>query len=178
MDYRNILYSPLFSKLVITFIILLVGLIIGRIIGGIIKGVLHEIGLNDIIRKTSKIKVSVEKVISNFVSYFIYFVTIIMALTHLGLTTTVLNIIIVAIITIVIITIFFIIRDIFPNIIAGIFIKQKNNIKEGDYIEIDSKTGKIVNINAIEITIKTKEGNIIYIPNSLLSKKEITKLKG
>ena len=101
-----------------------------------------------------------------------------MALTHLGLTTTVLNIIIVAIITIVIITIFFIIRDIFPNIIAGIFIKQKNNIKEGDYIEIDSKTGKIVNINAIEITIKTKEGNIIYIPNSLLSKKEITKLKG
>ena len=118
----------------------------------------------------------IEKFISNFITYFIYFVTIIMALNHLELNTTVLNIIIVAIIVIVIITMLFIVKDFFPNIIAGIFIQKKSLIKEGDYIKIKDKEGKITRINLIETTIKTKKGDIIYVPNSILAKEEITKV--
>lgn len=176
IDYRTILYSPLFSRMIATIIIIVIGLIIGRIIGKIIYRVLHELEVNKAIRKTTKIKVSLEKFISNFIMYFIYFITLIMAMTQIGLTTTVLNIIIGAIAVVLIIALFFIIKDFFPNIIAGIFIQQKKYIKEGEFIEIDNKKGKVTNINLIETTIKTNKGDIVYIPNSFLLKKEITKL--
>jgi|TARA_B100002003_G_C13810817_1_gene399699 small-conductance mechanosensitive channel len=177
LDYQNILYSPLFSKLIVTVIIILVGLIIGRIIGKVIYRLIKELGITKIVRKTTKTNISIEKIMSNFVTYFIYFVTIIMALNNIGLSTTVLNIIIVAIITIVVIALFFVVKDFFPNIISGIFIKQKNLIKQGDFIRINDKEGKVIKINAIETTLKTKKGDIIYIPNALLSKQEVTKLK-
>ena len=176
-DYQNILYSQMFSKIIVTIIIILVGFIIGRIVGKITYRLLHEIGISQVIRKTTKIKISVEKIVSRFIVYFIYFATIIMALTNLGLSTTVLNIIVIAIIAIVIITLFFIIKDFFPNIISGIIIKQKSFIKEGDFIRVNNKEGRIDKINLIETTLKTKKGDIIYIPNSLLSKQEIIKLK-
>ena len=176
LDYKNILYSPVFSKILVTLIILLVGMVIGRVIGKVIYRVLHELNLNQTIRKTTKIKASIEKVISSFIAYFIYFVTIIMALSNLGLSTTVLNIIIIAIVTVFIIAIFFIIKDFFPNILAGIFIKQKGFIKEGDFIAVEGKEGKIISINIIETTIKTEKGDVVYIPNAILSQKEITKL--
>jgi small-conductance mechanosensitive channel len=177
LNYQTILYSPIFSKLIVTIIIILVGLIIGRTIGKIIYRIIKEIGITKVVRKNTKTNISIERIVSNFVAYFIYFVTIIMALNNLGLSTTVLNILIIAIIIIVIITIFFIIKDFFPNIISGIFIKQKSFIKQGDFIIFNNNEGEIIKINIIETTLKTKKGDIIYVPNSLLFKQEIIKLK-
>jgi|TARA_B100002003_G_scaffold66470_1_gene61766 small-conductance mechanosensitive channel len=176
LDYQNILYSPLFSKIIVTIIILIVGVIIGRTIGKILLRILHELGLNRLTKETTKINLSLERIISSFVAYFIYFITLIMALTHLGISTTVLNILIVAIIIIIIIGLVFVVKDFFPNIISGIFIQRKSFIKEGDIIKVNDKTGEVIKINLIETTIKTDKGDIIYIPNSILSKKEITKL--
>ena len=178
LDYKTVLYSPIFSRLLVTLIILVVGIIIGRLVGKVVYRVLHELKLNSLIRKTTKIKISIEKVFASSIAYFIYFITLIMALTNLGLTTTVLNILIIAVIVIFILTLFFVIKDFFPNIIAGIFMQQKNTIKEGDYIKIGDKEGKIKNINIIETTIVTDKEDIIYVPNSLLLKKELTKIKG
>ena len=175
LDYKNILNSAIFSKIIVTIIILFIGLIIGRIVGKVIYRVLHELNLNKIVRKTAKLKISLEKIVSNFVAYIIYFATIIMALTNLGISTTVLNIIIIALIVIVIIIFFFVIRDFFPNIIAGIFVQQKGFIKEGDFIKIKDKEGKVLKINVIETTIKTKKGDIVYVPNTILVKEEVIK---
>jgi|TARA_Y100000310_G_C20633406_1_gene789874 small conductance mechanosensitive channel len=176
LDYRNILYSAFFSKIIVTIILLTVGFIIGRTVGKILLRILNELGLNRLIKETTKIKISLEKIISNFVAYFIYFITLIMALTHLGISTTVLNILIVAIIIIIIIGLVFVVKDFFPNIVSGIFIQRKNFIKEGDMIQVNDKIGEVTKMNLVETTIKTDKGDIIYIPNSILSKKEITKL--
>ena len=83
LDYQNILYSPLFSKIIVTLIILVVGIIIGRTMGKILLRILHELGLNRLIKETTKVTISLEKILSSFVAYFIYFITLIMALTHL-----------------------------------------------------------------------------------------------
>ena len=56
-------------------------------------------------------------------------------------------------------------------------IQKKDFIKEGDYIKIDEKEGEVINTNLIEVIIKTKEGEIVYVPNSILTKKVITKTK-
>ena len=69
------------------------------------------------------------------------------------------------------------IKDFMPNMFAGFFIHQKRFIKEGDIIKVDNIKGKIVHVNLVETTIETKQGDIIYIPNSLLTKKTIVKVK-
>ncbi len=171
------LLSGIFTKLVVAVIIVLIGLVLGKILGKLIQKALHEVELNRIIKKAAGIKVSVEEIISTFITYFIYFIFIVMALNQLGLTTVVLHMISGAVLIIIIISVLLSIKDFMPNMFAGLFIHQKRFIKEGDILKVDSTEGKVVHINLIETKIETKQGDIIYIPNSLLTKKTVVKLK-
>jgi len=171
------LLSGIFTKLVVAVIIMLIGLIAGKLLGKFIHKALHEIELNKILRKAAGVKVSIEEIISTFVTYFIYFIFIVMALNQLGLTTVVLHMISGAILIIIIISILFSIKDFMPNMFAGFFIHQKGFIKEGDIINVDNTEGKVIHINLVETKIETKKGDIIYIPNSLLTKKTVIKIK-
>jgi len=171
------LLSGIFTKLVVAVIIILIGLIAGKLLGKFIHKALHEIELNKILRKAAGVKVSIEEIISTFVTYFIYFIFIVMALNQLGLTTVVLHMISGAILIIIIISILFSIKDFMPNMFAGFFIHQKRFIKEGDTINVDNTEGKVIHINLVETKIETKKGDIIYIPNSLLIKKAVIKIK-
>jgi len=171
------LLSGIFTKLVVAVIIVLIGLVLGKILGKFIQKALHEVELNKILRKAAGIKVSVEEIISAFITYFIYFIFIVMALNQLGLTTVVLHMISGAILIIIIISILLSIKDFMPNMFAGFFIHQKRFINEGDILKVDSTEGKVVHINLVETKIETKQGDIIYIPNSLLTKKIVVKLK-
>ena len=53
---------------------------------------------------------------------------------------------------------------------------QKGLIKEGDIITVQGKEGKIKKITLVETLIETKDEEI-YVPNSILMKKEIIKKK-
>jgi len=169
--------SSVFTKLVVAVIIVLIGLVLGKILGKFVQKALHEIELNKIIKKAAGIKASVEEIISTSLSYFIYFIFIVMALNQLGITTVVLHMISGAILIIIIISILLSIKDFMPNMFAGLFIHQKRFIKEGDILKVDNTEGKVVHINLVETKIETKHGDIIYIPNSLLTKKTVVKLK-
>ncbi len=171
------LLSGIFTKLVVAVIIVLIGLIAGKLLGKFIHKLLHEVELNKILRKAAGVKVSAEEMISTFITYFIYFIFIVMALNQLGLTTVVLHMISGAILIIIIISILLSIKDFMPNMFAGLFIHQKRFIKEGDIIKVDNTEGKVVHINLVETKIETKHGDIIYIPNSLLAKKTVVKVK-
>ncbi len=171
------LLSGIFTKLVIVVIIVLIGLVAGKLLGKLIHKLLHEIELNKLIKKSAGIKISAEEIISFFVTYFIYFIFIVMALNQFGLTTVVLHMIAGAILIIIIISIMLSIKDFMPNMFAGFFIHKKRFIKEGDIIEVDNTKGKIIHINLVETTIETKQGDIVYVPNSLLTKKTIVKVK-
>ncbi len=169
--------SSVFNQLVVAVIIVLMGLVLGKILGKLTQKALHEIELNKIIKKAAGIRASVEEIISISVSYFIYFIFIIMALNQLGITTVVLHMISGAILIIIIISVLLSVKDFMPNMFAGLFIHQKRSIKEGDIIKVDNTQGKVVHINLVETKIETKQGDIIYIPNSLLTKKKVIKLK-
>lgn len=177
IEFFRKIFSGIFIDITIAIIIILIGFIIGRVVGRLIQGLFHELELNNILKKATGIKVSFEEIAGRFVSYFIYFATIIMALDRIGITSTILYIIAGAIITIVIISLILAIKDFIPNVIAGFFIHQKRHFKEGDQIKVKDVEGKIVHINLIETRIKTKANDIIYIPNSLLTKNEV-KVKG
>ena len=173
LNYVNVLFSQILTKLIIAIIILLIGFIIGKFIGRIMQKILHEFELNKILKKATGIKISLEEIISHFLTYFIYFIAIIWALSEIGLTTTVLNMISAAILILIIISIILAIKDFVPNFFSSLFILQKELIKPGNKIEIDKIQGKVKKIGLIETEIITKKGDIIYIPNSILTKKEI-----
>jgi len=169
--------SNVYLNFAVAIIILLAGLIIGRLVGRFIHKILEEVELNKILRKTAGIRFAIDEIIANFISYFIYLIAIIMALDQIGVATMVLKIISIAIIIIIIASIILGIRDFFPNILAGIFIAQKRLLNKGDKVRIGDIEGNIIDISIIETRIVTRKGDIIYMPNSLLTKREVVKLK-
>jgi len=164
--------SQIFTNLIVALIVLLIGFIIGKLVGRLVQKLLHEFELNKSLKRAG-VKVNIEATISHFITYFIYFISIVWALNEIGLTTTVLNMISASALVLIIISILLAIKDFIPNAIAGFFINQKGYIKEGARIKVDTVEGIVKKISLIETEIKTSEGDAIYIPNSILTKKEV-----
>lgn len=164
------------STIMLAIIILLVGFILGKLFGRATTRVLHELELNSLLGKAG-INIQLEKVIGGFVSWFIYFVAIIMALSQFKIATTILYIVAVAIMAVVTIAIVLMIRDFFPNIFAGLVLYKDGFIKVGDKIEIGTTKGTVMEISLLKTWLKTKSGDTIYIPNSTITKNQVIKLK-
>ena len=177
IDFLDTVFSGIVSKLVVAVIILLIGFIFGKLAGKLVQSLLREMNVDQSVKKAVGVKIPVEEVIGTFITYFIYFVTVIMALNQIGLTTDVLNIISAAVMVIIILSIFLGIKDFIPNAIAGIMIHNKEFLHEGDIIKLDNIEGKITHINLIETRIETKSGDIINVPNSNLTKSNVVKRK-
>ena len=180
LDSFNYMYGAfehIFTKLVVAIIILLLGFILGRMAGKIILKVLKEIELNQIIEKTTGIKVSISEIISKAITYFIYFIFIIAALEKLNISTVVVNILAWGVMVIIIVSLFLAIKDFIPNMIAGIYITQKRFVEKGDVIRINRIEGTILEVQLNTTKIETKKGDILFVPNSNLVKSRIVKLK-
>jgi len=175
IDYVNNIFSGFYTKILASVVVLLIGIILGKIAGKLLKRILHEVELDVILKKASGIDMGLEKILSGFTTYFIYFIAIIMALNQLNITTTVLQMISGAVIIIIIISIVLAIKDFIPNMFAGIYIYRNRFIKEGETIKVKGIEGKIVKINLVETKIETKGKDVVYIPNSALTKTEIIK---
>ena len=170
-------FRGLYSMLLVAFIILLIGSIIGKLVGKLTERILHEIEIDNILKKASGMNVKVEKLIAGFVTYFIYFITIIMVLNQLNVTTTVLQMLSAAVIIIIIVSVILAIKDFVPNAFAGFYIYRRKLIREGDNIKVKGIIGEVVHINLVETKLETKDGDTVYIPNSAITKTEITKMK-
>jgi len=171
-EILNNIFSQLFSKFIVAVVILLIGFVMGRVVGKLVQKFLHEIEINRILKKSGA-NFDLEGVLSHLFTYFIYFITVIWALNTLGLTTTILNIISIAFMLLIIISIFLAVKDFVPNLISGFFIHSKNMIKPGDKIKVDNVNGTVMKISLVETEIKTASGDIMHIPNSILTRKEI-----
>jgi small-conductance mechanosensitive channel len=168
--------SGLMTNLIIAVIIILIGFIVGRVLGKLTQKVLHELELDRILRETADIKLSIEKALARFITYFAYFLAIIIALNQIGLTTTVLHMISAAVLVIVVISIILGIKDFIPNFLAGMHINRKDMIKVGDRIRVKGTEGKVISMDLTETKIQTQKGDTIFIPNSLFIKEEMVKL--
>ena len=166
-----------YARLIAALIILLIGIIIGKVIGRIILKLLHDLDIDSIAKNATNIDLKIERGISAFAAYFIYFITIIMVLNQLNVTTTVLQMLSAAIIIIIIISIVLAVKDFIPNTFAGFYLYRNKLIREGETVRVKGMEGRVVQISLIETKLETKDGDIVYIPNSVLTKTEIIKLK-
>jgi len=164
--------SNITVKVIAALVILLFGIVMANILAKLLKKLLHSFEINSVLAG-SGFKFPLEEFVSSIVKYVIYFASIIWALTELGLATTILQIILVVILIIMIIFIILAFKDIIPNIAAGFFMHSKGLYKKGDHIAIGSVEGKIIELDIMETKIKSKEGDIVVVPNSVLMKSEI-----
>lgn len=176
MDIRKIfnLSQGWSANLIAAIAIILIGIIVARITNRIIRKVLHELELNRILREQAGVKIPVEEFAGSLAKYLIYFIAMIMALAQLGLQTIILYIILVIVLVILVSFVVLAFKDFIPNITAGFFIHQKGMIKEGDFIQVKDIKGKVISISLVETKIKVGK-DIVYIPNSVLTKNEIIK---
>lgn len=161
----------------IAITIFFASLVIGKILGKITENIIKHTKINQILERSTNLKINIAKIVAAIVTYTIYFFGTIMALNQFGIATTVLNIFSGAILILVVIFIFLAIKDFVPNLTAGLFIHTKGFLEEGDIIKLHDIEGRITYISLAETRLKTKSNDIISIPNSRLIKYEIIKRK-
>lgn len=172
--------NPIIFQIINAVLILLIGFVLGKIIQKLLLRIFEMIELDKITRKRLKIR-NLSRIISNILSAIIYLNAIIIALNKLNLATTIVHTIIILLIIVMVVFIVFGVNDIFANFFAGIFFRMRKNISVGEEIRIkDQKRtiqGKIERINILDIRIDTGKEELVIIPNTLLSKSIVTKIR-
>ena len=158
--------------LIIALIMLLTGFIAGRLVGRIVGRLLHEIEVDRTLEKRGW-TMPIEESAATLVSYLIYFGAILVAINHIGLTQVFLYMITGGAVLLVVVGTLLGIKDFIPNFIAGIFMYRKQMYRVGQSVIIKNVEGNVRQINIIETQIDTKEGDRIFIPNSLLIKSQV-----
>ncbi len=171
------LLSGNFIKLIGAILILLIGLLISRFLSKLSLKVLNKLKMNLIVKSTFGLDVPAEEFLSTGIRYILYLTSMIYALNQLGITTFILKFILSFILILIIILILLSLKDIVPNIIAGLFLHQRKLINMGDKIKVKNIKGKVIEITTTETKLETDNNDIIIIPNRVLIKNEIIKEK-
>jgi len=145
-------------NLFVAIFILLIGSWGAKVISGIVRGGANRMSLDN------------SELIGSVTNFFILIITFIIALTQLKIETEILtNILLILIASIGLgVSIAFGVgaKDIFKNIIAGVYLSKA--VREGETIKINNIEGKIIFIGTILTKIETKDKEEITIPNSQL----------
>ena len=161
--------SKYFYEVVTAIIILFIGFGLGILVKKLLARLLKEVGLNKVMAKVS-ITQDVEKGISIGVSSLIYVITIIIFLRQLGLQSVVLYLILGAVLMLMILTLMVGLKDVIPNLVGWVALQRKGTIKEGRRVQIREIEGVVEHIGYLETEIKTEQGDILCVPNSLFMK--------
>jgi small-conductance mechanosensitive channel len=167
-------FSSLLNRMIFAAVVLLVGFVAGRLLGNFVRYTLREMGLDNILRSTG-IKMSLEKILGAIVTYATYFIALVMALDMLGLDTIVLNVLAGAVILALVISALLAVRDFIPNLFAGLVMRRKNMVREGDNVEISDIRAKVLKTDLMEVKLQTDKGDTIFFPNSLFIKKKLVR---
>ena len=159
-----------FYDIAVGIVILLLGFGLGILVKKILTKVLKEIELNKIMAKVG-VRSNIEKWVSNIVSILIYVITIVYFLDQLGITSYVVWIILGAIFMLVILTFLVGLKDVIPNFVAWLLLQRK--VKEGRRVSVREISGRVERVGFLETEIKTDNGDILYVPNSLFVKSKL-----
>ncbi len=164
--------NPIIQRILVSTLILLMGLIAGKLVGKFVKRLLAQVEADKHIKNALNVGFSAEESVGNFVTYFIYFLAVIMALDSLGVTSAVLNMLAGIVILLLLVSVILAIKDFVPNAMAGVMMKMKDEYYEGSEIKIKNISGVIEEIGVLETRIKGEDGEYILVPNSVFTKHE------
>ncbi len=158
-----------FYDIIIGVVILLVGFVIGILAKKFTYRVFKEVGLNRIMSNVG-ITYDLERMVSSIISYVIYLFSMVVFLDRLGIRSMVLYLIAGGLLALLILTLLVGLKDVIPNVVGWIYVQKKGVIKEGKLLEVREIVGVVERVGYLETEIKTKEGDLLYVPNSLFLK--------
>ncbi len=168
VSYVSQFSDILVTRFVVALTILFIGLLAGLIIGKILRKILVEIELNEIIRRALQIQIKADELISNFVSWGLYVLTVLLVLNQLGIASFVINAVSIFIILLAIVLVFIGLKDFVPNILAGLRLSKRDLFTVGDVVRVDRIEGVIEDISLLEVVLRTKSGDMMLLPTSYL----------
>lgn len=164
--------TPSLNKIVIFFLILFIGFIAGKLLGRMVKRFLKELQVDAFIKRSLNWSFSLESSLGTLTAFLVYFISIILALNAVGLTTIILEVILGIFVLAIMISFLIALKDLIPNAAAGIALRQK--LRKGMKLEVGGAAGSVKEVRLLETVIKTKRGDEIVIPNALFTKERIT----
>lgn len=149
---------------------LAVVLAILTVIAGWILGVLAARATRALLTRVSSITAAVANLSARIVKYFIIVLAVGVALTLLGapLQPILAGVIIIGVILALAL------RGIAENFAAGIVLQTRRPFRVGDEIETNDVSGKVEDINARSVILRTRDGETIHVPNSLVLSEPMT----
>ncbi len=165
-------YPELLTNIVAGLLVMGFGIIVGNIFSLLARRALQSFEVERIMKEQG-VGFPIEDFVSYLVRYVIYIIGLVWGLTFLGLETIVLYAILFVILGLIIGFILLGFKDFIPNFIAGFFINFKKKFKKGDNVKIDATEGKVMDMNMVEVKIKTVDGDVVVIPNVLVSRNKV-----
>lgn len=170
-------YSELLIRILGAFLVLILGLIVANVLSNILRKFLRGIEISRVLEDQLHLKIKLENYLSTLLKYIIYLITIILILDQLGIPTKILQIILIVFIIIIIVFAVLAFKDWLPNLLSGFYVIRTQKVKKGETIKVKGIKGKVTKINLLETEIETNNKEVIFIPNSNLTKFELVKEK-
>ncbi len=167
------IFSLVATKLIVAVLVLLIGIIIGKILERLMHKGLHALELDKTLQRAGT-RLFLEEVLSVLAKYVVYFITVVLALETIQLTTTVINIVAAAVIIVVLAGMVLSLRDLIPNAIAGFTLMRKGTVRKGAVLEYKDITGTVMHAGLLELLIKSNNGDIYVVPNALFLQEGFT----
>lgn len=67
-------------------------------------------------------------------------------------------------------------QDTLGNLMAGLVLQSDSAIRAGDWVRIDTHTGKVIDMRWRYIALRTRNGETVFVPNSKLVKSEVIRI--
>lgn len=164
------MYVP---NVIAAVIILLLGIVAAEIIAGVVTITTKSSGFDDLLLDAGAV-FTPSALFSTIARYFVYAITFTIAITQIGFQASLLTMVVGAI---VIATVLFFlallvygVRDMMPDIFAGVFLRSSGLVKLGESIEVDGAKGKVKRIGVLTLSIADRNG-IVKVANSRVIKR-------
>ncbi len=161
--------SDLLLRLVTAVVILLIGLIVGKVLGRLAEVGLHGLGIEWLLRRRG-VHFFLEPFIARGIEYIVYAATVLIAITQLGLSQVVLYSILAVVLFAVLVSVLLALRDVVPNLLAGISLLWRARLKPGQRVRVDSLEGVVEHVDIFQARLRTDSGDVALVPNALFAR--------
>ncbi len=153
-------------------IILFVGFGAAVLVRKLLRRTLQELGIHKI-GEQRKWSINPEAAISSFAAYAIYIVTIMLFLDYFKIKSIVFWSFAGGIALLLALMFFAGLKDIIPNVRGGLMLRSDKKGIVGKNIELKEVSGVVEHIGYLETRIRTKQGDVLLVPNALFLNKKM-----
>lgn len=162
------------GKIVVAAIVLLLGFVVARLSERIMRRITKQLDVDGILFRMG-FGLPFSGTLSVLLKYAIYAITVVFALRYVGLAEQALSVFAIVVILIVVVGMILGLVEFVPNFWAGLWLHRKRFLSLHEWIEVDGIEGEIIHMDVLETAIKTRQGDTIYLPSSLLLHSRINK---